>query len=201
MTIQMTDLQASRSNQDSGQTPTPLEVCVEALQRGRDGALEELIQKTEKACFHLAFSILKDRDLSKDALQDAYFIVFRRIGQLREPAAFKGWLFRIVTTCCHDILRKRGKEVETDMGDRDDLLTPHSAPSDPSRQIPNRELLRSTFDNLPDQDRQALALREIASLSYEEMARVLSIPIGTVRSRLAKARQRFIKSYRKEQNQ
>ncbi|MCA9779617.1 MAG: hypothetical protein KC800_22975, partial [Candidatus Eremiobacteraeota bacterium] len=78
---------------------------------------------------------------------------------------------------------------------------PHSAPSDPSRQIPNRELLRSTFDNLPDQDRQALALREIASLSYEEMARVLSIPIGTVRSRLAKARQRFIKSYRKEQNQ
>ena len=201
MTIQMTDLQASRSNQDSGQTPTPLEVCVEALQRGRDGALEQLIQKTEKACFHLAFSILKDRDLSKDALQDAYFIVFRRIGQLREPAAFKGWLFRIVTSCCHDILRKRGKEIETDMGERDDLLTPHSSPSDPSRQIPNRELLRSTFDNLPDQDRQALALREIASLSYEEMARVLSIPIGTVRSRLAKARQRFIKSYRKEQNQ
>ena len=200
MTVQMTDLQANRSNAASTPSSNSLEDCVVALQRGRDGALEQLIRKTEKACFHLAFSILKDRDLSKDALQDAYFVVFRRIDQLREPAAFKGWLFRIVTTSCHDILRKRGKEIEIDMSEREDLLTPDS-PSDPSKQIPNRELLRSTFDNLPDQDRQALALREIASLSYEEMARVLSIPIGTVRSRLAKARKRFIKSYRKEQNQ
>ncbi len=200
MTVQMTDLQASRSNEVSTPPSNTLEECVVALQRGRDGALEQLIRKTEKACFHLAFSILKDRDLSKDALQDAYFIVFRRIGQLREPAAFKGWLYRIVTSSCHDILRKRGKEIETDMSEREDLLTPDS-PSDPSKQIPNRELLRSTFDNLPDLDRQALALREIANLSYEEMARVLSIPIGTVRSRLAKARKRFIKSYRKEQNQ
>lgn len=200
MTVQMTDLQASRSNKVSTPPSNTLEECVVALQRGRDGALEQLIRKTEKACFHLAFSILKDRDLSKDALQDAYFIVFRRIGQLREPAAFKGWLYRIVTSSCHDILRKRGKEIETDMSEREDLLTPDS-PSDPSKQIPNRELLRSTFDNLPDLDRQALALREIANLSYEEMARVLSIPIGTVRSRLAKARKRFIKSYRKEQNQ
>jgi RNA polymerase sigma-70 factor, ECF subfamily len=201
MTVQMTDLQASRSNKASTPSSNTLEECVVALQRGRDGALEQLIKKTEKACFHLAFSILRDRDLSKDALQDAYFVVFRRIGQLREPAAFKGWLFRIVTSSCHDILRKRGKEIETDMSEREDLLGPGSSPSDPSKQIPNRELLRSTFDNLPDQDRQALALREIANLSYEEMARVLSIPIGTVRSRLAKARKRFIKSYRKEQNQ
>ena len=51
----------------------------------------------------------------------------------------------------------QGKEIETDMSEREDLLLPDSCPSDPSKQIPNRELLRSTFDNLPDQDRQALA--------------------------------------------
>ena len=89
----------------------------------------------------------------------------------------------------------------------DVLLWPHDAVDallrdfEQDRSAEEEPAVASWVDNLPDQDRQALALREIASLSYEEMARVLSIPIGTVRSRLAKARKRFIKSYRKEQNQ
>ncbi|MFA7483587.1 MAG: RNA polymerase sigma factor [Vulcanimicrobiota bacterium] len=199
ISIQMTQIPVNDTQKGATSTSGSLESCVEALRRGQDGALEALIQKTEKACFHLALSIIKDPELSKDALQDAYFLVFRRIGQLREPAAFKGWLFRIVSSCCHDIIRKRGQEIETDLEERNDLIGA-SEPGDPSREVPNRELLRSTFDKLPDQDRQALALREICSLSYQEMSQVLSIPVGTVRSRLAKARQRFIKSYRKEQN-
>jgi RNA polymerase sigma-70 factor (ECF subfamily) len=202
MTVQMTDLHATAGKQSTPSTSSSIEEMVEALRSGQDGALENLIKKTEKACYHLALSILKDPDLSKDALQETYFLVYRRVGQLREPAAFKGWLYRIVTSCCHDILRKRSKEVETDLGEREDLLGAKAEKrptSDPSHEVPNREMIRSTFDGLADIDRQALALREICSLSYDEMSRVLSIPIGTVRSRLAKARKRFINAYRKEQ--
>lgn len=200
LTIPMT----SNSEQQSvpaGSGPSRLEQLALALREGQPGALESLIQATEKACFRLALSILKDPDLSKDALQEAYFVVYQRIGQLREARAFKSWLFRIVTHSCHDILRKRKNEIGTDLESRDDLVSGMSLDSEnPEKSIPNTELIRATFQELPEIDRQTIALREVCSLSYEEMSRVLAIPIGTVRSRLAKARKRFIKAYRKEQN-
>ena len=80
------------------------------------------IEKTERACYRLALSVLKDPDLSKDALQDSYLVVYQKIGQLREVGAFKTWLYRIVTRSCHDILRKRKREIETDLDTREDLL-------------------------------------------------------------------------------
>ena len=200
--LPMTDVSAPRTQAPTALKQATLEPLVQALQRREPQALEALIQRTEKACFHFALSVLKDRELAKDALQDAYFVVFQKIDQLREPGAFKTWLFRIVNRACHDILRKRKREIETDLSEREELLSGNSGPapeSDPSQQVPKRELLRATFRALPAIDREAIALREVCSLSYEEMARTLSIPIGTVRSRLAKARKRFLQAYRKEQ--
>lgn len=102
-----------------------LEELVEHLKADREGALEALIGHTEKACFRLAFSLLKDEDLARDALQDSYLVVYQKIGQLREASAFKTWLFRIVTHCCRDIQRKRSRETESQMEDE-----PHAAESD-----------------------------------------------------------------------
>ena len=201
LTLPMTATKQISQPVSSVSSTARLEELVLALQERREGALEILITRTEKPCFHLALSILKDRDLSHDALQEAYFVVYRRIGQLKEPAAFKSWLFRIVSRCCHDIIRKRSREIETDLEERDDLVAEMSdQPSDPGQLVTRQEQLRSVFRKLPEIDRETIALREVAHLSYEEMSNVLSIPIGTVRSRLAKARQRFIKAYRKEQN-
>lgn len=172
----------------------PLEALAIALQERREGALEAVIQRTQSACYRLALSLTKDPDLSLDALQEAYFVVYLRIGQLREPKAFKTWLFRIVSNCCKDILRARGREEETDFEQHPELqnLNPHSDPSDKV----NRQLkIRATFEGLPEIDRTALALREVCAMSYEEMSRVLGVPLGTVRSRLAKARQRFIQLF------
>lgn len=200
ITLAMSDLAPPQPLDDA---PKSIEALASKLKLERDGAtLEALIKRTEKACYHLAVSILKDADLAKDALQESYFMVYRQIDQLREPAAFRSWLFRIVNRTCHDILRKRKKEVQTDLSSRDDVVSdsPGSVREpDPSQAVSKRELLKATFKTLPDIDRETIALREICSLSYEEMAQTLSIPIGTVRSRLAKARQRFINAYRKEQ--
>lgn len=183
---------------------TSIEDLAVRLQADRDGpTFELLIKKTEKAGYHLALSLLKDPELAKDALQESFFVVYRQIDQLREPGAFKSWLFRIINRTCHDIIRKRKREVETDLADREDLTsseTSRTSEPDPSRSVTKKQLLRATFESLPEIDREAIALREICSLSYDEMAQALSVPIGTVRSRLAKARQRFINAYRKEQN-
>lgn len=172
-----------------------LEELARRLQGRDEGALEALIARTESACYRLAYSITNDSELSRDALQEAYFLVFQRIGQLREPAAFKGWLFRIVNHCCHDILRRRQREVQTDFEEREDLQE-LSEGGDLAEEVTRAQKIRATFAALPEIDRTALALREVCSMSYEEMSRVLDVPLGTVRSRLAKARQRFIHAYK-----
>lgn len=172
-----------------------LEELARRLQGRDEGALEALIARTESACYRLAYSITNDSELSRDALQEAYFLVFQRIGQLREPAAFKGWLFRIVNHCCHDILRRRQREVQTDFEEREDLQE-LSEGGDLAEEVTRAQKIRATFAALPEIDRTALALREVCSMSYEEMSRVLDVPLGTVRSRLAKARQRFIDAYK-----
>lgn len=161
----------------------------ERLQAGQAGALEAFIERTQSACSRLAVSILKDPELSRDALQETYIVVYQRIGQLRDPQAIKSWLYRIVSHCCHDILRRQGKEVQTEVEVVE--VTPDAAEG-----VGRQDKIRATFARLPEIDRTALALREVASLSYEEMAQVLQVPLGTVRSRLAKARQRFIDAYK-----
>lgn len=166
-----------------------LEALAVRLQERQEGALEALITRTQSACSRLAMSILQDAELSRDALQEAYFVVYQRIGQLREPAALKSWLFRIVNHCCHDIRRARARQPQS-------ALPPdQQASADVSQDIHHQQDIRATFEQLPDIDRTALALREVCSMSYEEMSQVLNIPLGTVRSRLAKARKRFIDAY------
>ena len=177
--------------------PSKLELAVLKLQNSEDGALEEFIRVTEAACQRLAFSHLKDPDLCKDALQETYLTVYQKIGQLREPKAAKTWLFRILTNTCRSIYRKRSSEIQVD--GQDHKLEQADPALGPSESLSQNEELRRVFEQLPEIDRTAIGLREVASLSYEEMSRVLEIPIGTVRSRLAKARKRFLKAYKGEQ--
>ena len=189
----MTQVQ-SKAGSKSASTES-LEDLVVRLQARDEMALEPFIARTEKACYRLALSILKDPDLSRDALQDSYLVVYQRIGQLREAGAVKSWLFRIVTHRCHDISRQRRNETETDLEARDDLqsLEPHRDLAD---DVSRQHKIRATFQKLPEIDRTALALREVCSMSYEEMSQVLKVPLGTVRSRLAKARKRFTDIYK-----
>jgi RNA polymerase sigma factor (sigma-70 family) len=186
----------TRAAQSAEPAPTDsLEAVAARLQEHEEGALEALIARTQTACYRLAYTNLKDADLARDAVQEAYFLVYQRIGQLREPSAIKSWLFRIVNHCCHDIRRRRGKELQTDFEERQDLQNLERG-GDLAEEVSRQQKIRDTFERLPEIDRTAIALREICAMSYQEMSRVLDIPLGTVRSRLAKARKRFIDIYK-----
>lgn len=195
--VPMTTMSPLRKTRENVPEPKLLAIVLELQRSGDESALRALIERTQKACLSLAYAQLKDRDLAQDAVQEAYLVVYRKIGQLREPAAFKGWLYKIVSRACNEIRRKRKGEFETDLDTREDLHQ-ETSPSDQPENVLYRNSLKETFADLPDIDRETLALREVCSLSYDEMSRVLAVPIGTVKSRLAKARKRFINLYNKE---
>ena len=94
---------------------TLLETLVLRLQKGDTAALEELIRQTQKLGYKLAFSLLQDRQLAEDALQDVYLSVYQSLGQLRDTKAFKGWFCRILTNHCHKIRRKRPTDYLEDL--------------------------------------------------------------------------------------
>ena len=129
----------------------------------------------------LAFSVVGP-NLVEDALQEAYLVVFQKIDQVREPAAFKSWFCRVVMHVCY-ALKKRQPATE-------ELQEVQAAGSESERVLAG-VALRQGLARMPQRDRDILILREMLGLSYDEIADTLKIAGGTVRSRLHKARARL----------
>jgi RNA polymerase sigma-70 factor (ECF subfamily) len=140
--------------------------------------------------FNLALSLLQNRADAEDVLQEASVKAFQSIGQLRSDDA-KSWFLAIVRNECMTALRRRahthGREISFD----DDLPVSVEADSDPSHQAMQavtRDVLKVAIEKLPVSLREVLILREVQSLSYQQIAIVIGAPIGTVMSRLSRAR-------------
>lgn len=173
-------------------TPTQqgLHSLVERLQKGDPSALEPLIESTRGMASRLAFAIVHDRDRCQDVLQDVYMTVYRKIGQLREVTAFKGWFTRIVVNRC----RAELKQVTDLLEDHDEEAAHLAAPAAAT----DEQLeVRQAMAQLSRPDRLVLTMREVMDLSYQEIAETLEIPVGTVRSRIFNARQRLLQQVQK----
>lgn len=164
-----------------------LEGLVLRLQKGDSAALEELIRATQKLGYRLAYSLLQDRQLAEDALQDVYLTTYRSISQLREPKAFKGWFCRILSNHCHKIRKKKPTDFLED-------VTVRHQPQQEShaQEVDTRLEVRQAFSQLSETDREVLAMREVLDLSYDEIAETLKVPLSTIKTRLFKARQRLL---------
>jgi RNA polymerase sigma-70 factor (ECF subfamily) len=163
---------------------------VERLQKGDVTALEALIEETRGMASRLAYSIVHDHYRSEDVLQDVYITVYQKIGQLRELAAFKGWFTRIIVNRCRAELKRSSDLLEDHEEEANSLAEPPS-PLDDQMEV------RDALQELNRPDRIVLVLREVMDLSYDEIAENLSIPVGTVRSRIFNARQRLLKMIQK----
>lgn len=165
-----------------------LAALVRRMQDGDGAALELFISETQEAAWKLAFSLLRDRHRAEDCLQDVYFTVHRTVGQLRDPLAAQTWLLRIVTNRCRK-LHGRHRPAES----LDEIARDGHEPGAPDPELDALDL-RESLERLGAQDREVLTLREMMQLSYDEIAQTLKVPLGTVRSRLAKARLRFVQA-------
>ena len=164
--------------------------CVRRLQRGDTDAFEILVRRHEKAIFNLIYRMLGDYDDAAETAQEVFLSAYRAIGQFRGEANFSTWLYRIAfnhaTTRRKSTTARQKRLVPIDGSDMvDDTL----GPAETLEKKELRERVQLALNELDPEDATVILLRDLQDIPYEDVARVLKIPVGTVKSRLHRARQ------------
>jgi RNA polymerase sigma-70 factor (ECF subfamily) len=174
---------------------------VERAQRGDVRAFEMLVVKYQRRIERLISRMVRDADLVHDVAQEAFIRAYRALPQFRGESAFYTWLYRIaVNTAKKTLVEIKRDPVLTESarargGDEDETYPRDNELSDgetPEALLASKEIaatVNAAIDALSEDLRQAITLREIEGLSYEEIADVMNCPIGTVRSRIFRARE------------
>lgn len=150
----------------------------------RDGdrdALEVLLRRHESRVYGLAYRILGERQDALDATQDVFLLMFRKARSFRGDSALTTWLYRLTVNACHDVGRKRARAPRPSERLEESSGAPMESADD---SIDVHDALR----RLPKDQRTTLVMREIYGLSYEEIAMTTRVPVGTVKSRIARGR-------------
>lgn len=155
------------------------------------GAFQALLSRYRRPAVTLAYQMLGNREDAEDVAQEAFVRVFQAIPRFRGQASFSTWLYRIVTNLCLGSRRRRRATVQLDA-----VREPRASDS-PSRQVTEALLTRQVLAAMAPELRAILLLRDQEGLSYSEIAEALRLPLGTVRSRLSKARMAFRKIWSK----
>lgn len=169
--------------------------CVRRIQRGDTDAFEVLVRRHEKTIFNLVYRMLGDYDDAAETSQEVFLSAYRAIGQFRGDANFSTWLYRIALNHANT----RRKSVSTYNRrlvpiDKTDLINdPQLGPAETLEKKEISERVQQALNDLEPEDATVIVLRDLQDSPYEEIARMLSVPVGTVKSRLHRAR-RALKS-------
>lgn len=160
-------------------------------------AFEELILKHEKIVYNLAFRMMNHSEDAMDISQEVFLKAYRSLSNFDERSAFSTWLYRITHNTCIDEIRKRkGKQtysLEEDLESEDGSMQRQVADDGDTpeeslmRKEQKSEILRA-LDTLSEEHKVAIILRDVKGLSYEEIAEILELSLGTVKSRINRAR-------------
>lgn len=170
------------------------EVLVGECRRGDQAAFATLVERYQGKIYNLAYRLLGNADDASEMTQEVFCRAYVKLGEFRGEASFSTWLYRIAHNICYDELRRRGRrplvslEAETEGRTRLELAAPNPGPAELYTRKEVAERLQELIATLPPDQRAALVLRDIQGLSYEEMAQVLQCSLGTVKSRLNRAR-------------
>lgn len=195
------------STETNGKSPSPPAVddhdLVLAARKGDRDAFRTLFERYHRRAYALALGVLRHSDDALDVVQDAFVKAHKYLDKFEGNSSFYTWLYRIVMNLAIDHLRKhrRVKPVEIDEArldeDRvDDGLLPRILGGNPGRALLDREIrqrIDAALDELSDNHRAVLVMRELEGLSYEEMAQAMGCSKGTIMSRLFHARRNMQK--------
>ncbi len=181
---------------------TDLEIVMRC-QVGDKDAFQELVKRFQKNVFALLYQLAPEwRDLN-DLSQEVFIRVYRGIHNLRNPKIFRSWLNQIVLNLFYDELRKRPRRVKTvsidqsyedDSGESEfykEIKDSKLKPDEIISNLETRDAIKAAMTQLPEQFRTAIVLRELQGLQYEEIAELLGCALGTVKSRIWRARERL----------
>ncbi len=173
---------------------------IHSAQNGDLDSFNTLILHYQDSVFHTALRIIGDEDLAQDAAQEAFISAFRSISSFR-GGSFKAWLMRMVTNACYDEFRRQKRrpttplEPETSDGEEMDsprwLADPNMTPAEKSEADELEHAIQHCLDALPTDFRTVVVLADIQGMDYTEVAAASQVPLGTIKSRLARARLRL----------
>jgi len=181
-----------------------------ACQRREPAAFEELVKRHQRTVYALLYQLAPEWTDTADLAQEVFIRIWRSINNLRNPSSFRSWLTQIVTNLFYDELRRRPRRLPTismdesyesedsDEGATRDIPDESAKPDDMVLSKEVSEVIRDSMSRLPEQFRTAIVLREVEGLSYEEIAILTKTEMGTVKSRIARARsklQELLKPY------
>jgi RNA polymerase sigma-70 factor (ECF subfamily) len=173
---------------------------IQTAQHGDLDSFNTLILHYQDMVFNVALRILGDEDLAEDAAQEAFISAFRSINTFR-GGSFKAWLMRTVTNACYDELRRQKRrpttplEPESKDGEEVDsprwLADPNLTPSEQFEADELEHAIQHCLDMLPADFRTVVVLADVQGMDYSEVATAAKVPLGTIKSRLARARLRL----------
>ncbi len=165
--------------------------CVQKVQRGDADAFETLVRRHEKKIFNLLYRWLGDYDEAADVAQEVFLATFRAIKQFRGDSSFATWLYRIGVN--HAKNRQKSLQVARQRQQAKEVSdAPGDPASDPAMGVEQRErqdLVQRGLNDLDADDALLILLHDLQEFRYEEISETLDIPLGTVKSRLHRARQ------------
>jgi RNA polymerase sigma-70 factor (ECF subfamily) len=172
---------------------------IESLRCGSERAYEELLARFQQPVYTLAVRLLDSPSEASDVVQEVFLKVFRNIGHFRGHSALKTWIYRITVNEAHNakrwFFRHRRREVELDSDPQESrnwketIREGGRSPFDVAFDNERAGMIEAALEKINPSFREAVVLRDIADLSYEEIADVLGVSLGTVKSRILRGRE------------
>ncbi len=173
------------------------QALVERVQRGDKAAFDLLVKKYQQRIMNVLTRFLNNPEDVMDITQEAFIKAYRALPTFRGDSAFYTWLYRIAINTAKNHLVAQNRRPTQGLVDSDeaeqyegaDLLHEHATPEQLMQKEQVQDVIHRAFEDLPDDLRTAISLRELEGMSYEEIAEAMDCPIGTVRSRIFRARE------------
>jgi len=167
-------------------------------QQGNLSAFNQLVMAYQGTAYNVAYRVTGNGEAAADACQDAFLKAYKSINQYK-GGSFKSWLLRIVTNTCYDQLRYKKRRPASSLEDLSEHPDDHSASLTSPDERPEEHVLRGELNDLlqhcinqlPEDQRVVLVLSDVHGLAYQEISEIINQPLGTVKSRLSRARRRL----------
>ena len=164
--------------------------CVKRVQRGDTQSFEILVRRHQKTTFNLIYRFLGDYDEATETAQEVFLSAYSSIQQFRGDANFATWLYRIAFNHASSRRKSLNSKLQRHVALEDEVVADCSA--DPETSAERREIqqcVQQALNSLDREDAQIILLRDLQDVRYEDIAETLDVPVGTVKSRLHRARQ------------
>jgi RNA polymerase sigma-70 factor, ECF subfamily len=175
--------------------PVSEETLIARAQAGDRRSFDELVARSYPLVFNTAYRVLGDMDQAADATQAAFVRAYRSLPNFRGSSSFTTWLYRIVTNVCLDMVRGQRRRPQSFTEEAEDTETPdrdtpdeRAGPEERALQSELQTAVHEALQRLRPEHRTVLALYDLSGFSYEEIASMLGLPLGTVKSRINRAR-------------